>query len=513
MKLLLAGPGTGKTTRIKSIIDTDYSHCGSILVLSFTNATVDDLFVDFSEYQNVSCSTLHSYALGINHLPNVHIIHGKTERKALERYANRTEIEFERFCDLIDCITFDQMITRCVAFIRANPVYAKDNIGKLDLLIVDEYQDFNEAERSLIELLQEFATETIILGDDDQSIYGFKDADPDGIISLYRSEGAEHIQHENTCYRCPDEVVKYANSLIDLNNNRIDKALIPCGKDGAIIQRQSLTRTDNDDFILATFGQIPENESILVLSPVSFFMDDLRKRLEERNIEYVDFWTPPINEETLKRIWWLKAIFTSSKLVHLLYLGVSHLTKPRYVRILKEGLGEGGSGALLQEALINSGYFDQSFISYIIDTPTIPQFVERHPELASLLQDIDEDAIEKSIQNIETRLFPNPKFSPDSVNLMSIHKSKGLQADHVFLTEMNDGVIPNDTYGEDTLEAQRRLFYVGISRAKKALYVLSTIEWEGKFVHRVDKTKFEYRYKKKRYHAKMTRFIEEIHET
>lgn len=88
MKILLAGPGTGKTTRIKEIITTDYADAKSILVLSFTNATVRDLTSSFADHPNVECVTLHKYALKINHLKNRYILGGRSESAllALNRY-------------------------------------------------------------------------------------------------------------------------------------------------------------------------------------------------------------------------------------------------------------------------------------------------------------------------------------------------------------------------------------------------------------------------------------------
>ena len=74
MRILLASPGTGKTTKIKSIIDREFSEASNILVLSFTNATIDGLNKSFKEYKNVRCHTLHQYALIINHLTQHQIL-------------------------------------------------------------------------------------------------------------------------------------------------------------------------------------------------------------------------------------------------------------------------------------------------------------------------------------------------------------------------------------------------------------------------------------------------------
>jgi Ni2+-binding GTPase involved in maturation of urease and hydrogenase len=74
MEVLLAAPGTGKTTKIKEIIDERFHDASNILVLSFTNATINDLNDKFKEYKNVKCFTLHKYALIVNHLPESHIL-------------------------------------------------------------------------------------------------------------------------------------------------------------------------------------------------------------------------------------------------------------------------------------------------------------------------------------------------------------------------------------------------------------------------------------------------------
>ena len=94
MKILLAGPGTGKTTRVKSIIAEDYPRAEKIKVISFTNATVKDLLESFNQNPNVSCSTLHSFALKLNHLPELHIIDNKIENKIILSLSKKLEIDF-----------------------------------------------------------------------------------------------------------------------------------------------------------------------------------------------------------------------------------------------------------------------------------------------------------------------------------------------------------------------------------------------------------------------------------
>jgi len=214
VKILLAGPGTGKTTRVKGIVESEFAKAQRILVLSFTNATVGDLTASFTDVPEVDCYTLHSYALKINHLRDYHVLDSSHEVSCLESLSKSLSVDFRFLCRQLQCITFDAMISECLKFLRHNPAYGREQIGKLDLLVVDEYQDFNPVERDLIEAISAYADDTIVLGDDDQSIYGFKDADPSGIIQLYERADVEKLAHENLCHRCPDAVVDCATRLI-----------------------------------------------------------------------------------------------------------------------------------------------------------------------------------------------------------------------------------------------------------------------------------------------------------
>ena len=336
----MAGPGTGKTTKVKSIIKEKYADVNNILVLSFTNATVDDLRERFSDNTRVKCFTLHSYALIINHLPTLHVLDNKKEIPILEKYAKKLEIPFNTLTQLLSCITFKDMITGCIQFLQNNPVYAEQKIGNLNLFIVDEFQDFNEVERELVMQISKYAEKTIILGDDDQSIYSFKDADPDGIINIYKSGEHEIIEHKNICYRCPDELVKKAKKLIENNTHRIEKDWITSGKSGDVIFHQYLNQDLTFIFISNTIKEIRENDpaaKILLLSPVKYYLDELIKNLKNNNLTITNFWNTEINDNTLINIWWLKSIYSSYRLLFLLFICEKYnlLSRKPFIRFLQ----------------------------------------------------------------------------------------------------------------------------------------------------------------------------------
>ena len=517
MKILLAGPGTGKTTKIKKLIATDYSEVEKIKVISFTNATVKDLTESFADNPKVSCSTLHSFALKLNHLPELHILDNKDESKILLSLSDKLEIDFQTLCEQLKCITFDGMIASCVAFIKTNPAYAEDKIGKLNLLLVDEFQDFNPNEQELVMLASKLADETIILGDDDQSIYGFKDADPEGIIALYNNGQIEKISHENICYRCPDTVVEYCTELLKRNKKRIEKEWKKSDKEGAIHFKQFLTQSQCDSYILSTILEIKEKAdgaSILVLSPLGVAVETLKQAMIEKGIEFVDCWKDDWDKETLCKIWWMNAIYCQNKLPFLIFLlkYYGHFGKRKLIDLLKTSLREGFTEASLINQLLELKYLSEPLSIFVTAPPTIQDFFQSQADFSFLREHIDMADIEGSITKLTSKVRVKKEFVKGQVNFMSIHKSKGLQSEHVIINGLVAGIIPNETRGLDTIEAQRRLLFVGMTRAIKQLFMVSTVEWEGRDLraNNADMQQFKFNYIKRKWRGKTSNFVEEI---
>ena len=511
MKMLLAGPGTGKTTKVKSIIRNNYPDAENVLVLSFTNATINDLKESFKDFDNVSCYTLHSYALKVNHLPNLHVLQDPYELPILRKLSEKINIPFDDVCGFLRCITFFKMIEQCIAFIKSNPPYATENIGNPDLLIVDEFQDFNAIERELVYLLAQYSKDSIILGDDDQSIYDFKDADPDGIISLYKNSVITKLDHDNICYRCPDSIVDYCSQLISRNKHRVDKNWHKSSKNGDVIFVQKMTMFETHEYICDRIKPILENKNtVLILSPVSYYIDDFRRMLDKHNIPFVDFWTTKISMELRMKVWWVKALFGEHKLLFLLLLAkeLKLYSKNSFIKKISQSFQSSFDESTLIKDILK--YYPKPFSDYLLKPINVDDFFESHIDFSELREHIESDNLSESIGKLERNLNPIVNFDNNSVNIMSIHKSKGLQADYVFILGLNDGVLPNEVWGVDSLEAQRRLLFVGMTRAKLQLHMVSTVEWDGKFVNKVDKKQFKYKFYKKKWYGKASRFIEEI---
>jgi superfamily I DNA/RNA helicase len=141
------------------------------------------------------------------------------------------------------------------------------------------------------------------------------------------------------------------------------------------------------------------------------------------------------------------------------------------------------------------------------------EFRTQLPEYAIFDDYLDYQNLQESLKTLFKKFNPNPEFDALIVNVMSIHKSKGLQADYVFITGLVDGVMPNKVRGLDTIEAQRRVLFVGMTRAIKCLYMISQVEWDGKYIFRLDKAQFQYNFRKKIYFGKASSFITEMKQT
>ncbi len=227
----LAGPGTGKSYTFKTIIESDEYEGKRILILSFINKLIDDLKDDFKKYKNVEVSTLHSFAkrefsklaecnlsadLDKYISEDYFLIKGKKisyEAKFQEDNITRNEKNF--YISRKDFYKTKKRLYSLNSIIYAiNKIFLNDNnkIPKYDLILIDEFQDFNKSEYKLINLLNS-KTKVVIVGDDDQSLYDFKKANPSQIRDLYKSNSTEEFSLDY-CYRCTDVIISSTNNLI-----------------------------------------------------------------------------------------------------------------------------------------------------------------------------------------------------------------------------------------------------------------------------------------------------------
>lgn len=509
MKILLAGPGTGKTTKIQELVDR-LGGGDRCLVLSFTNATVNDLLQSLSSkgISEGNCMTLHKFAVKYNHDISRHTLFPE-EEFILKHVAEQIGMSFSDLCDYLHATTFDQMIDRFVLFAKANDTYLEEKLVQFKYLIVDEYQDFNPHEQSLIDLLLPYFSDSIILGDDDQCIYDFKDASNEKIINLFNDPSSEKIDHEHKCFRCPDKVVEHATNLIVNNKQRVDKKWLKSGKEGHLIYVQKQGLEEAADYVLKNVKRIQENDpdaSIFVLAPVGFVYEPIIEKFLTEGIDFEDARASRIDLALLEKTWEVKSLFGAHKYLNLLLLGYRKLTtrKPLYELLashLRTGLNYDELFEKLSKKLPTDVLGQYSGLSEMLS-------LDIYNEVKLLYDNADGNTEEEKLERLFLR---KDEIDPaNKIRIMSIHKSKGLGAEYVFIVGLTEGILPNKKDGIDSIESQRRLFYVGMTRAKKCLCLVSVLKIPGKFANRVNKADFHFDYKKRLWNGRASRFIDEL---
>jgi len=505
MKILLAGPGTGKTTNIKEII-TQNGGGIKFLILSFTNATVNELQnkLKDSGISEKNCMTLHKFAVKYNHDKSRHILLN-SEKEILMKISKETGIDFAKICDFFSCTTFEQMISRFVDFARSNPLYLQERLAGYDSLIVDEYQDFNPFEQPLIDILIEKIKTSYVLGDDDQCIYDFKDASSDKIISFYQDPANDKIPHKNICYRCPDKVVEHTTNLIKENKKRVDKDWLKNGNAGEVKHYQLRTLDEVAEVVYSEVIKI-SNESILILTPLKFVAEPLIKKFIDKDLKFANYFTNKKPSDLLVKIWEVRSIFGRFRYLNLIFLGYLRLSpRKKLYELLKKHFDNGEDYdelfKLLQEKLPDAIKNNQKGLEEFLS--------DSYPDIKNLFDSAKGTTSDDKLENI----FREEEVEDTNIKIMSIHKSKGLDADYVFMIGLNEGIIPNKKEGNDSIEAQRRLFFVGATRPKKQLYLFSNMYVEGKYINANvlnKKEDFRYDIRSKMYKGKTSRFVIEL---
>ena len=570
----IAGPGSGKSFAIKRRI-IRLLEAGTkpekILAVTFTRTSAADLrkeisSIDITGCEKVDARTIHSLALLILHRVEIKTIIEREARmvieheiipalkdieyppetsvldrkKLLETYISawantqkdepglpKDEIEEEFTNRLIGWLKYHkgmlvgEVIPIALRYLQDNP--ASPEIGKFEVVLVDEYQDLNRAEQEFVKLLAGDKN-IVIVGDDDQSIYSFKNAHPEGIREIGNLYGEYDDIIFNEIRRCPKYVTRLASTLISKNSNRTLGDLIPYSKnqDGIVHIFQWYNNIEEIDGIVKIIkNEIEEKlikpEDVLVLTPRRIFGYKVRDKLIYNGIAARScFREDIIKNEKVKYAYSILYLigFPNDKisLRYLLGYGDSNYRKDQYKKLqeysdknnitIREVLD-----SILQEKInikntkaITNRYRTvlndlantkrrlledpKNVFEYFFDDDTEDYF----GEIITLFQDIifnhpcengedDEYLVDWFkriiIQLSESIATPDIPETVEHVRIMSLHSSKGLSAKFVIMMSMIDDLMPfyrNERGNElkKIIEEQRRLFYVAMTRCKSS---------------------------------------------
>lgn len=562
----LAGPGTGKThsllRRLARLLEAG-SRAEEILVLTFARTAAADIVdklqrLEDARFRDVKARTLHAYSFGVlasqgflqasGRVPRIVLEferdfflrdlegpfgHTLTDRRKLTREFEAAWARLQAdepgqpvaglqqaFQDaLLAALRWHQgmligeVVPLTLAYLRQN-AQAPERQGYSHVL-VDEYQDLNRAEQTLIDLLSENA-DLAVIGDDDQSIYQFKYANPEGIREFGATHAATQDVQFTECRRCPQAVVTLAQTLIQRNPGRVRAALQPrpANPVGEIynVQWQSIQEEAQG---IATFIRRKVDAGVdpgacLVLAASRRVGYAIRDSVQTAGVEIRSFFREEAveSEEAQTRLTLLTLLANPDDRVALrswIGFGSDNGLSGSYNRLL-HAAQERGTSVRTVLAEIDAGNLAVQFsarplerwrelqqrleelepfrdnIRALIDR-VLPEVADPDPEgdFALLRRTAlscvpDAESLEDLPNLIRYRIGqPDVPLETPYARVMSFHKSKGLTARVVVLAGLVDGVMPRidrrapPAEQRAQLEEQRRLFFVGMTRTTESL--------------------------------------------
>ena len=433
-----------------------------------------------------------------------------------------------------NAVGFDDLLTLPVQLLQEYPGILGDYRQRFTFILVDEYQDTNKAQYQLVSLLAGSAGNVMVVGDDDQSIYGWRGADIRNILDFEREFPTATVVRLEENYRSTPEILALANAAISPNKERRGKTLRATRASGLLPRRvRTLDERDEAEFVADDIAERRSRKTadlrqIAILYRTNAqsraFEDAMRKRgwpyrligavrfYDRREIRdlmaYLKLIANPADDEAFRRavgvprrglgdatVDVLSAQAASAR-VSLLHAAGSpamiaelrpaaRTALAEFASILgalREMAAESAVNELLEALMARIGYIDLLRAEGPEGLDRIDNVRELVSSGAEALADDDGEVgltqLDRFLQKAMLVAGPDALDpTADAVTMMTLHNAKGLEYPVVYLTGLEDGLFPLARAYEDPLklEEERRLFYVGITRAESVL-VLSHAE-------------------------------------
>lgn len=427
-----------------------------------------------------------------------------------------------------DAMDFDDIIFNTVKLLEENEDVRNLYQTQFKYVMVDEYQDTNHAQYVLTSLLADKYKNICVVGDDDQSIYRFRGATIENILSFENHyKGAKVIRLEEN-YRSTQNILDGANAVISHNKNRKGKTLFTrSGSGDKIVYKTVMSESEESQYIIDEIVKNVNNgmkysdhailyrmnaqsrnlEVMLTKSGISHriigghrFFD--RKEIKDI-VSYLAVINNPSDNVRLQRIINVpKRAIGDTMFTNVLEIGAGLgmsafevceradefqktsrsasklMNFTKMIRDFQECIENGmGLNDLLQEVLDVTKYLD-----YLQEEPeTYEDRVNNIKELSSMFIKYEEESEDANLSEFLEDValisdIDSYNEDEDAVVLMTLHSAKGLEFPIVFIPGMEEGIFPGNQsmFSEEDLEEERRLAYVGITRAKKKLYLISS---------------------------------------
>ena len=424
-----------------------------------------------------------------------------------------------------NAIDFDDIINFTIKILLDNPDLLDYYSGKFKYVLVDEYQDTNKAQFTLVSLLASKYGNITVVGDNDQGIYSFRGADITNILNFEKDFPGTRIIKLEQNYRCTQNILNAANEVIKNNETKYEKKLWTKNEEGNLPKvYRADTAYDEANYIVRQINTLKMEEYYKYSDFAVLYRMNTQSRVIEDALMREDI---PYKIVGGLRFHERKEIKDIIAYLRLIQNFSDNLSLTRIINEPKRGVGRTSLDNIenlavsnetsMYEIIKNADKYGLSrvisntreFINTIeelhqkIDSLKVSDLIkevinktgylknlelENTVEAETRIQNIDEfitEAVEFENEAAEPSLreflegitlsadIDNVEDSEESVTLMTLHSAKGLEFPVVFLVGMEEGVFPGyKSIGEPKeLEEERRLCYVGITRAKENLFL------------------------------------------
>ena len=424
-----------------------------------------------------------------------------------------------------NAIDFDDIINYTIKILQNNSDVLDYYASKFKYILVDEYQDTNKAQFTLISTLANKYKNITAVGDSDQSIYRFRGADITNILNFEKDFPGTQIVKLEQNYRCTQNILKAANEVIKNNGDKYGKRLwteneegtlpnVFCGEDE--YEEASYVVEEINHLRRAEYMKYSDFAVLYRMNSQSRAIEDVLRRedIPYKIIGGLKFYE---RKEIKDAIAYLRLIANSSDNISFariinepkrgigktsldniqkiadensisMYEVVKHAEQymPKLVNSTKafvdtieelKGLvyQETDVSEIIKQTLKKTGYTDALKLENTIEAQSR---IENLEELLTVAMEFEKESADKSLQEFLNGISlssdtDNIEESDDMVTLMTLHSAKGLEYPAIFLVGLEEGIFPGNLSmgSEEDIQEERRLFYVGITRAKRYLYV------------------------------------------
>jgi len=577
--LVLAGAGTGKTrvltTRLAHLLYTRKAWPGQILAVTFTNKAAREMKTRIGEliggvvegmqwlgtFHSIGVKILRRDAELVDLKPDFSILDTDDQIRLLKQILSAENIDEKRwparqlaaFIDrwknrgltpdkvpageahafangrgaelyqdyqdrlkVLNAADFGDLLLECLRLFQENPDVLAGYQQRFKYMLVDEYQDTNVAQYLWLKLLAQGGNNICCVGDDDQSIYGWRGAEVDNILRFEKDfAGATVIRLEQN-YRSTPHILAAASGLIAHNEGRLGKTLHTPVEDGEKVVVQGIWDAEEEARVISEdIEQLQRKkqrlDNMAILVRASFQMREFEDRFVTLGLPYRVIGGPKFYErrEIRDALAYLKVTAQPD----------NDLAFERIVNVPKRGLGEATLKVLHDHArtervplmqaarvLVETDeitarartslksliadfdrwrslidglahtelaeiILDESGYTLMWQNDKAPDAPGRLENLKELIRAMEEyETLPAFLEHIALVMDTEAEQDEDKINLMTLHSAKGLEFDTVFLPGWEEGLFPHqramDETGRAGLEEERRLAYVGLTRAR-----------------------------------------------